>query len=269
MLKNSQMGITIQQVIDRIISKIPGHLEAQTVDTVKSGNPDELLTGIVTTFLATYEVIESTAGIGANLIITHEPTFYNHDDDIQWLDKDPVYKAKRRLLEENRIVVWRFHDHMHKLHPGGILTGMLKELGWQEYSQSAMPYICNIPPLRLRDLGSYLKNKLNIRSVKLVGNLDMKCRKIGLAMGASGGKIQINRLVSSDLDVLICGEINEWETSEYVRDAISLGQKKALIILGHAPSEEAGMKHLVDWLKVKFPGVMIKFIATDDPFHII
>ena len=263
------MDITIKQVIDIIISKIPERLQDQTVDTFKSGNPDEILTGIVTTFLATYGVIESTVSIGANLIITHEPTFYNHDDNTHWLENDPVYVAKRRLLEENGIVVWRFHDHLHKLHPGGILTGMLKELAWEEYSKPDIPYICNIPPLRLRDLASYLKCKLNIKSVKIIGNLDMKCSKIGLAMGASGGKIQINRLVGSDLDVLVCGEINEWETSEYVRDALSLGQKKALIILGHAPSEEAGMKHLVDWLRIKFPGVLIQFIATDDPFHII
>lgn len=263
------MEITIQQVIDRIISKIPGHLQAQTVDTVKSGSPDEKLKGIVTTFLATYAVIENTARIGANLIITHEPTFYNHYDDTVWLDNDPVYEAKRRLLEENRIVVWRFHDHMHKLHPGGILTGMLKELGWEEYSQPSAPHTCMIPAVKLGGLGGYLKKRLNIKSIKIIGDLNMKCRKVGLAVGASGGKIQINRLVSSDLDVLICGEINEWETSEYVRDAISLGQKKGLIILGHAPSEEAGMKHLVDWLRIKFPGVLIKFIATDDPFHII
>ena len=261
--------ITVQQAIDVILNTVPGEIELNTVDTVKSGNPEVKLTGIVTTFLATYEVIKHTVDLGSNLIITHEPTFYNHLDDTTWLSRDSVYQAKRSLLESNNIVVWRFHDHMHKLHPGGILSGILKDLEWEEYSRADSPGICKIPPVKLIDLGIYIKNKLCINSLKILGNPDLRCENIGIAPGASGGKIQINRMVSSDLDVLLCGEINEWETSEYVRDAISLGQNKALIIMGHAQSEEAGMKHLVDWLSTKFPGININFIATQDPFHVI
>lgn len=264
-----RQNITIKQAIDTILMNLPGHLETHTVDTVKSGNPQDKLRGIVTTFLASYEVIQRAASIGANLIITHEPTFYNHLDDTTWLSKDTVYEAKRSLLEENNIVVWRFHDYLHKLHPGGILSGVLKELEWEKYSLPATPSICIIPPLKLSELGTYLKKKFSIKSLKILGNPEMKCEKIGIAPGASGGKIQINRMVSSNLDVLLCGEINEWETSEYVRDAISLGQNKALILLGHAHSEEAGMKHLVEWLSPNFPGISINFVATQDPFHVI
>jgi putative NIF3 family GTP cyclohydrolase 1 type 2 len=261
------MELTIREVIDNIIRKIPGEQNPDTVDTFKTGNPNQKISAIVTTFIATYGVIENAVKLGANLIITHEPTFYNHYDDTEWLDKDPVYRAKRTLLEENNIVIWRFHDHLHRLHPGGIITGMLKELGWEEYVFSDIPYLCNIPTLTLLDLGNYLKEKLNIDSIKLIGDLNMNCKKIGLAVGASGGEIQISRLSNLGLDVLICGEINEWETSEYVRDAISVGQNKALIVIGHAPSEEAGMKHLVGWLQSHFPDVKIDFLQTKNPFH--
>lgn len=38
--------------------------------------------------------------------------------------------------------------------------------------------------------------------------------------------------------VAVCGEINEWETNEYVSDAIRLGKNKALIVTGHAASRD-------------------------------
>ena len=79
------MTITIQQAIDTIIAAVPGGPPPDTVDTVKIGDPTQPLTGIVTTFLATVEVIEQAAQLGANLIITHEPIFYNHRDETDWL----------------------------------------------------------------------------------------------------------------------------------------------------------------------------------------
>ena len=41
----------------------------------------------------------------------------------------------------------------------------------------------------------------------------------------------------------------EWETIEYGADASAEGKHKALIILGHIPSEQAGMEDCAVWLK--------------------
>ena len=90
------MPKTIQEVIDAIIKEIPGGPLEDTVDTVKIGDSSQSVRGIVTTFLATHEVIERAVELGANLIITHEPTFYGHRDETDWLEDDPVYEAKAR-----------------------------------------------------------------------------------------------------------------------------------------------------------------------------
>ena len=66
--------------------------------------------------------------------------------------------------------------------------------------------------------------------------------------------------------VLVCGEINEWETAEYVRDSNAIGQNLALVVIGHAASEEAGMQHVASWLEPIVPGIPIRFIAAGDPF---
>lgn len=67
--------ITIQEAIYRIQQEVPGEIPDDTVDQFKIGDPTRPLTGIVTTFIATCGVIEQAAALGANLIITHEPTF--------------------------------------------------------------------------------------------------------------------------------------------------------------------------------------------------
>ncbi|MEM7659336.1 MAG: NGG1p interacting factor NIF3, partial [Bacteroidota bacterium] len=72
------VSMTIQEAIDAIMARIPGERRANSVDTIKSSSGEQRLRGIVTTFLATVPVIQQTIAIGANLIITHEPTYYQH-----------------------------------------------------------------------------------------------------------------------------------------------------------------------------------------------
>jgi hypothetical protein len=97
--------LTVQQVIDLILKSIPNTPFEKTVDTIKSGNSRQKVTGIVTTMFATDQVIEKAAKLGANFIIAHEPTFYNHADDTGWLENDEVYKYKRDLLKKHQMVV--------------------------------------------------------------------------------------------------------------------------------------------------------------------
>lgn len=256
--------LTVQAVIDNILTAIPGAPFPETVDVIKTGDPSQEVTGIVTTFLATQAVLQRAVELGANFIITHEPTFYNHLDETDWLADDPVYLAKRRFIDEHSLVIWRFHDYWHSHQPDGIITGLLQALDWSSYRDPATPYQITIPPLPLSNLVAHVSAKLACPNPRVIGRPDMMCSRISLLVGAPGGKMQIKGL--REVDVLLAGEINEWETSEYVRDANTQGTPKALIVLGHEISEEAGMAYLVDWLKPRFPGVTITHVPSGDPF---
>ena len=87
---------TIQDAINLIMSEIPGAPWDSTVDTIKSGDPSQPLRGVITTFLATHRTIDYAAQHGVNLIITHEPTYYNHLDETDWLEKNSVYQKSER-----------------------------------------------------------------------------------------------------------------------------------------------------------------------------
>ena len=117
--------MTVGEIIDGIIKKTGiGPLpKEQTCDQLISGNSNMEVTKVVTTFMATVDVIKKAIAMDANFIITHEPTWFNGKDCIDWLEEDPVYLEKKKMLEDNNIAVWRFHDHMHMGEEDGIYRG--------------------------------------------------------------------------------------------------------------------------------------------------
>jgi putative NIF3 family GTP cyclohydrolase 1 type 2 len=258
--------LTIQQVIDLIISTIPGAPFNETVDTIKSGDGQQAVTGIVTTMFATIDVIRQAAALKANFIIAHEPTFYNHRDETAWIENDQVFQFKHELLEKNKIVVWRFHDYWHTHRPDGVQMGVLTKLSWQKYFNADNPRMIEIPPLSLEDIIAHAKKSLDIRQVRFIGDPKQVCKRIALSPGAAGGRSQIQLLMKEKPDVLIVGEISEWETAEYIRDAQSMKLSRSLVVLGHAESEEPGMEWLVPWLQPKVSDVKVTHIPSHYPF---
>ena len=255
---------TARAFIDAVLAATDVPLIPDTVDTIKSGDPETELTGVVSTFLATHAVIERTIELGANLIVTHEPTFYGHLDETDWLDQDTVYRAKRSLLDERGIVVWRFHDHWHARHPDGVLTAVIAQLGWSGDVIPSAPNFVRIPAVTLAELCEQVRVGLGINALRVIGDPAQLCSTVGVLIGAPGGRSHMS--VLPYVDVLIAGEVAEWETTEYVRDAITQGTPKALIVAGHEPTEEAGMAAFVDWVSPMFPDLPITHVPSGNPF---
>ena len=261
--------LTAREVIRRIQEHVGVPWQAETVDTFKAGNPDEPVAGIALTMMATMDVLERAAASGKNLIITHEPTFYNHLDKLDVLpekEKDPVLAAKLAFIAEHHLVVWRFHDHWHRRNPDGIEAGMAHALGWEKQQDPENQYLFAVPETTLDRLSADLKKKLDIHVLRVVGDPHLKVKKVALVPGASGLQKETLALERNDVDVLVTGEPREWETVEYVADAVTQGKHKALIILSHIPSEQAGMEECTRWLKAFVSEVPVEFVPARTPF---
>ncbi len=264
--QSSNAPLTADAAIKRIIAATGATPPPNTVDTIKGGDPNTVVTGVATTFLDTYQVLEKAVADGKNLIVTHEPTFYNHPDDMTVLGDDPVQAQKLAYIQEHHLVVWRFHDTWHLRHPDGILEGVVEEFGWKPYQSSTDPHLFTLPPTTVEQLAATLRSKAGSRLIRVVGNPDMPVTHVALFPGASGLTKQVKALERGDVDVLVAGEAAEWETVEYARDAAAQGRHKALILLGHEISEEAGMRYCAEWLKNVLPGVPIEYIRAGEPF---
>lgn len=264
---SGQKQLTAQQVIDKIKAQISAPVDPDTVDTFKAGDPNTPVTGIVTTFLATYEVLQEAVAAGANLIITHEPTFYNHRDETGFLKGDPVFEQKMGYIRDHHLVIWRFHDEWHWRKPDGIIEGFTDAVGWGRYRRPYEQNAFTLPATTVGQLAADLRAKLNSRSIRIVGDPLLRVTDVAYLPGASGEDKELKELERDDVQVLVAGESREWETVEYARDAAAEGRRKALILLGHEVSEESGMEYCARWLRPLFPGVPVMFIPAGEPFQ--
>lgn len=119
---------TAREVIASIQQHVGVPWQNEAVDTFKAGNPDTPVTGVAVTMMATLDVLQRASAQGLNLVITHEPTFYNHLDTPAMDQSDPVWAEKRAFIEKHGLVIWRFHDHWHMRKPDGIEAGMIHAL---------------------------------------------------------------------------------------------------------------------------------------------
>ena len=84
-----------KEIIALMESWAPGEY-GRTCDTVKCGDPECEVSRAAVCCFATPEVIRAAKAWGAQLLITHEPTYYDHWDNECHL---PVGIAKRKLIE--------------------------------------------------------------------------------------------------------------------------------------------------------------------------
>ncbi len=266
---HAQKPLTARQIIEKIKLQIGAPVDPNTVDTFKAGDPETPVTGIATTFLDTYDVLQEAVASGANLIITHEPTFYNHLDETGFLKGDPVFEQKMAYIREHHLVIWRFHDQWHWRKPDGIIEGFTQAVGWEKYRRPYEQNAFTLPPITVGQLAADLRAKLNSRSIRIVGDPLLRVTNVAYLPGASGEAKEIKQLERDDVQVLVAGEAREWETVEYARDAAAEGRQKALILLGHEVSEEAGMEYCARWLRSLFPSVRVTFIPAGEPFQTV
>jgi putative NIF3 family GTP cyclohydrolase 1 type 2 len=262
--QNAGAALTASDVIARIKKNIGIPWMEQTVDNLIAGSADTPVKGIATTMMATLDVMQRASAAGRNMVITHESTFYSHQDTVDALKSDPVYLHKADFIRKNGLVSFHFHDHWHRRSPDGIAFGMARELGWDKYVDPNNQRLFIMPQIPLGKLVKDMQVKLNIRTMRVIGDPQLPVSRVNASWGYAGQAI--NLAGRADTDVFVCGETREWELVEYVQDMIASGRKKAMIVMGHVVSEQSGMKYCTEWLKTFLPEVPIEFIAAAEPF---
>jgi putative NIF3 family GTP cyclohydrolase 1 type 2 len=262
---------------DQVVAAIRQAVEAsgvtwssQTVDTFKAGNPSTVVTGIVTTALATFEVLHRAVLTRANLIVTIEPTFHIRSDSP---DSSTVAAAKLQFIEDNGLVVWRFSDHWPQVTPNPLAKGLVEAMGWNWGNVHGDPPRLVIPTvgggrgagrIRLAALSAQIKNRLKVTGMRVVGLPSTPVTTVGLLPGTTG--LSDTRALTPDVDVILAGEVRDWMGAEYMNDLANAGHGKGMILVGRVVSEEPGMKVCADWLNTLGLGVTANAISGGDPY---
>jgi putative NIF3 family GTP cyclohydrolase 1 type 2 len=253
--------LTAEAVVRRIQAELGGEWPSTGPDGFKAGDPSTVVKGIATTAMATMDVLKQAAQANANLILTYEPTFYSRADAAGVAD--PVVTAKREFIEKNGLVVFRLRDHWQARKENDMVLGLASALGWS--SRTTKNGLYEIAPGTAAATVALIRSKLNLRAgLRVVGDRNATIRRVLLFPGSMTPATMWQRY--SEVDMIVAGEVREWENTHYAADIFTSGEKRVLVTTGRVVSEDPGMRACAEWLKTIIKGVPAKWIGVGDPY---
>jgi hypothetical protein len=252
---------TAQEVVSRIQTGLGGEWPPEDPDCFKAGDPNTPVTGIATTAMATLDVLKRALKARANLVITYEPTFFGRQDAP--VSGDPVYQAKKEFIEKNRLIVFRLRDHWRARNENDMTAGLAESLGWTKYRVTPDDVLYEIPAISAEDAVALIRKRLNLRGgLRAVGDRKAQVWRVLLYPGVMTTATMWQRYGETDL--IVAGEVREWENTHYAADIHTIGGKRALVTIGRVASEDPGMRACAKWLHTVVPDIPARWIAAGD-----
>jgi putative NIF3 family GTP cyclohydrolase 1 type 2 len=239
-----------------------------TDDRIIYGDRNLPVTGIATCFTAGIDVLRRARAAGLNYIIPHEASFFERYDDFAESalpDSDPVLLAKRRLLDDGRIIIQRMHAHAHSRPGDAIMTGLLRQLQWEPFraaDRPGLPWV-TLPPASAGAIGRQIKQRLGRRTLRMLGDPARTISTVSISAGMPGENVQIQQL-ESGADAVLLGEVREPEVLGYAQD-MAARRPVTVYLAGHT-GEDPGMGVLADWLRTVFPQLPVQWLGAADPY---
>ena len=176
-----------------------------------------------------------------------------------------LVNAKEKFIRELGLTIFRFHDHPHLCAQDMISLGEVKfgnlQGTWKKGDLFAINELDLDKPMTALELAKMLEKNLRIRHIRICGAPHAVGRKIGLCFGAPGHQEQ----ALERYDIILTGEICEWAVGEFTRDyADFLAPDKAMLVMGHCPSERDGMRFIADKLAAQYEGIPVRYFETAD-----
>ncbi len=237
----------------------------ETVDTFKYGDTNRKAVKVATCLTATPDVIKEASKWGADLIITHEPTYYEHTDNFI---PSEIADLKKALIEKCDIPICRYHDHMHFTKPCDLIAdGFLRAVKWDGEFDGSVGFTLKEAKTPV-EIAKDVEKALGIKHARIVGKRDGKITKIGLFLGHRSEDCWGDFKRHRSFELAIGGEWCEWHDGEIIRDAAQFGIQLSAVILGHAASERLGMKALADDINRDFEkdGIEAKYFECEELF---
>jgi hypothetical protein len=254
-------AMTAQELVNKIKALMGAAWNPTSYrDTFKMGDPNTPVRGVASCFMSTFDVIKRAQAKGLNFVISHEPTMWTDADLLPNVKNDPLFKHKLEFVNDNKMIVWRTHDSLHRMKPEPMITAENKTLEWDKFTLDE-PKTYHFPAgTTLMDVATHYAERAPTGSLRIIGDPNTPiatATQCGHGFGQNVEGLQ-------KYDATISIEVREWETTEYGRDLMATGAKKAMIISSHEAGEENMMIWFRDWFKQQFPAIPIEFVMTGD-----
>jgi putative NIF3 family GTP cyclohydrolase 1 type 2 len=244
-----------------------------SVDGVIVGDPETLVRGIAVLWMPTWAALRTAHAQGLNVVVAHEPTFFNHYDLERFEEGlgvlppagrrifEATRDAKRRWIEETGVVVIRCHDVLDSM-PGGVVDSLAYALGFSRASYvNEVPHhrVVRVdPPVAAIALAQRLANSfgaLGQPGVAFYGDPGRAVKSLGLGTGYACEPWRFVEL-GADMALTIDDRIKTWTEGQWADDS-----GYPLVVIHHGSSEEWGVRRLAELVREAYHEIPVKLLA--------
>ena len=234
------------------------NLRTDTVDRVIYGDPEREVTGIAVAWMPYLETIRETGRLEANVLITHEPTFYDHLDLDSTNSLLPEVEEKKHLIDSLGITIIRCHDVWDAFPDVGIpyAWGGFLELG-KPKTKKLFYNVYSVESQSAAAFAGKVAGKTTLLgqpNVEFYGDPEREIRTVGVGTGCISNPFELYDL-GADLAISVDDVVRAWIAGEWCTD-----NGNPLVVVNHCVSEEPGMATLAEFLQKTFPRIPVTHI---------
>jgi len=252
-----------REVIDRLDVMIP---RSGADEGLLFGDPDIEVTVVLVCWMADVAAIEKAIAEKCNVIITHadlfSPPAYVRRGRPYARDWRVNVARVSRLVNHDMVVV-RAHA---KLDHYSIADEFSQACGMPASGvREGLVRVHDLePPKTLREIAAQVKKGLSLESVRTIGDLDRKIRKVGMAGGGIGLSLNVGfweKLLRYGAECIITGETDE------IQIRYALDSALCVIETGNCVSENPGIAAFAKAFKHELGNkVQVVFHACGTPW---
>jgi len=210
------------------------------------GDLSSQIKGAVIALDCTLSVIDEALETGANLIVTHHPLIFG---SINCIDYDDLNGLKLKKLIKNDINVISLHTNLDKAKDGVndtlcevIELYNVENLTDEEFSLGRTGLLKK--QTTLKEFAMYIKEKLNVSSLKYIGDDNKVIKKVAVTSG-SGSEFYTDA-IKAQADVFVTSEVKHHIATEVI------DKNFAIIDAGHFETENIIVTKIKCFLDERF-----------------
>lgn len=233
----------LKEITDVLETKVPSFLKEEWDNVgLIIGNGDNEIKKVILALDCTESVVKEAINKNARLIITHHPLIF---EGIKNIDFNTSLGRKIKLLISNDISLVSLHTNFDKINGGtsdtvaGIL-GLtdLKNIDDNEFS---LGKVGKIDTVTLEEFAKTVKEKLNLKSLKYIGDNEKKINSVAVVSGSGADFLYDAKKMGADC--LVTAEVKHHIAIDAYENDI------AVIDAGHFETENVAMKTFCEILK--------------------